>query len=235
MADRFEDIKFRVPSDIESQDRRYMMRLAICHILYTYGSIPEWGYLLLKEQAEGRELTQPFQNIIESSLIWHDELDSTVKILRMQGKNIIYRPGADGEKRGRYILVGDETGVYDPVAYAPVERPLKNTVEFDAHSENGHPTYDCNCGLRSCYVVPDNAERGILIVSPVGKTLWEKVGWRSAGRRVHAAILPDNIPTEEWSADIKVVTVAKHRVRETAQEIAREIWESEKYVYEVAR
>lgn len=92
------------------------------------------------------------------------------------------------------------------------------------------PDQFCECGFHAAYSVADlassyGAAGGILVVTPVGKTMWHENAWRAAGYQVHAAVVPLDWPVpDEWDHEIPIVRARTPLIPYRAYQVAREVW-----------
>lgn len=91
------------------------------------------------------------------------------------------------------------------------------------------PMPSCACGFHAAYRVSELAAeyrdaRGILVVSPVGRTCWHENAWRAAGYQVHAAVVPlDWQVPDEWDHEVPIVRARTPLVPYRAYQVAREV------------
>lgn len=92
------------------------------------------------------------------------------------------------------------------------------------------PDQFCECGFHAAYSIAELASNygaagGILVVTPVGKTMWHENAWRAAGYQVHAAIVPlDWEVPEDWDPEVPIVRTRVPLAPYRAYEVAREVW-----------
>lgn len=159
---------------------------------------------------------------------------------------------ADANWRLASILTAWEHGIHevvcDPIGFKAMLRDQGTGAEGVRHPDgriappqrfmegarcdtNAHeaPSRGCFCGFHAARLPSRLAlwyphATGILVVSPVGWTVWHRDGWRSAGYEVHAAVAPRGwqIP-DGWDPAIPIIPAERPLILSKAHEVAREI------------
>lgn len=198
--------------EIDERVTKDLMTIDVLHTLYYKGSIA----------------SSPYEFALETGMyvdprILREAIDHAVNLVK-KTEIILYR-----YPFGRYILVGPMTEIYDPVAFAPIEKPVETVVEL---AQGGY------CTMEAYYRVSTvgNEGHGIKVVSPVGNVWWGPYGWTATGWRIHAAVIPDDGGIQcEWPQKIEIVKVPRKKVTIAAQRVAKELWKTERLVEELCR
>lgn len=164
------------------------------------------------------------------------------------------RPDMPLEWRAASMITAYENSVYewstDPIGYAIVTGKPKRIISKPCNKMHKVPTWSCSCGVVSYLRVMEavwkwDADRersshekstAILAVVPMGKTMWEKEGWRAEGARVVAAVVADDVDVseDEWEVP-KVVKAPRALGPYVIQSLAKEALDLELVSEELAR
>lgn len=198
--------------EIDERVTKDLITIDVLHTLYYEGSIA----------------SSPYEFALETGMyvdprILLEAIDHAVNLVK-KTEIILYR-----YPFGRYILVGPMTEIYDPVAFAPIEKPVETVVEL---AQDGYFSMEAYYRVSTV----KNAEHGIVIVSPVGDVCWGPYGWTATGWRIHATVIPDDGDIQcEWPPKIEIVKVPRKKVTAAAQGVAKEVWKTERWVEGLCR
>lgn len=100
------------------------------------------------------------------------------------------------------------------------------------HEKHRAPDTSCECGFHAAYYVSelsrtygDVVGMGVLVVTPVGVTVWHENAWRAQYYQVHAAVVPLDweIP-DNWDPEVPVIRARTPLVPYRAYEVGQEVW-----------
>ncbi|MEM0444185.1 MAG: hypothetical protein QXJ73_08535 [Candidatus Caldarchaeum sp.] len=105
---------------------------------------------------------------------------------------------------------------------------------FKKRKRHNPPEVRCRCGFHAARsvveltwwleILPPERPVGLMVVTPVGRTIWHSNAWRAESYQVHAAIVPNewDVP-EGWNKEVPVVKTDMGLVPWKAYQIAEEV------------
>lgn len=122
-------------------------------------------------------------------------------------------------------------GVLDPDGFYTwpkrIMSPAKCLVKLSTTTCSLPPGLKCTCGFHAARSVVElslHYAAGVLVVTPIGRTVWHDNAWRAAGYQVHAAVVPLDWPVpDEWDHEVPIVRARTPLIPYRAYQVAREV------------